>query len=66
MGVNKMLLWEEYKRYYPQGYESTQFYFHLAQLSHARNPSAVFVHKPGDKLFIDFSVIPLMPSMKIT
>lgn len=55
VGVNKALLWEEYKRDYPRGYERTQFFFHLAQLSRARKPSAVLTHKPGDKLFIDFS-----------
>ena len=55
VGVNKALLWEEYKRDFPEGYERTQFFFHLAQLARARKPSAVLTHKPGDKLFIDFS-----------
>lgn len=55
VGVNKALLWEEYKRDYPPGYGRTQFFFHLAQLSRARKPTAVLTHKPADKLFIDFS-----------
>ncbi|QEC52786.1 transposase [Anseongella ginsenosidimutans] len=55
VGVNKMLLWEEYKQAYPAGYGRTQFFFHFAQLSRARKPSAVLTHKPGDKLYIDFS-----------
>lgn len=29
VGVNKQLLYEEYKREYPDGYGSTQFYHHL-------------------------------------
>jgi len=54
-GVTKMLLWEEYRQDYPQGYGHSQFSFHLAQQLIARKPSMVLEHKAGEKLFIDFA-----------
>jgi len=54
-GVTKMLLWEEYRQDYPQGYSHSQFSFHLAQQLIARKPSMVLEHKAGEKLFIDFA-----------
>jgi transposase len=55
VGVNKKLLWEEYRENHPGGYEYTQFCHHLNQQLIARKPSMVLVHKPGEKLFIDFA-----------
>jgi len=55
VGINRKVLWEEYKTDYPQGYEYTQFCHHLKQQLIARNPSAVLVHKPAEKLFVDFA-----------
>lgn len=55
VGVNRKVLWEEYKADYPQGYEYTQFCHHLKQQLIARNPSAVLQHKPAEKLFVDFA-----------
>lgn len=55
VGVNRKVLWEEYKMYYPQGYEYTQFCHHLNQQLIARNPSAVLQHKPAEKLYVDFA-----------
>ena len=55
VGVNRKVLWEEYKVDYPEGYEYTQFCHHLNQQLIARNPSAVLQHKPAEKLFVDFA-----------
>ena len=55
VGVNRKVLWEEYKLDYPQGYEYTQFCHHLNQQLIARNPSAVLQHKPAEKLYVDFA-----------
>jgi transposase len=53
--VTKQILWEEYKRDYPQGYQYSRFchYLHLND----RSEHAVLSqeHMPGEKLFIDFS-----------
>lgn len=54
-GVTKMLLWEEYRQGYPQGYGHTQFFYHLSQQLTARKPSMVLQHNAGEKLFIDFA-----------
>jgi len=54
-GVTRMLLWEEYRQDYPQGYGHSQFSFHLAQQLIARKPSMVLQHTAGEKLFIDFA-----------
>lgn len=54
-GVTRMLLWEEYRQSYPQGYGHSQFFFHLAQQLIARKPSMVLQHKAGEKLFVDFA-----------
>lgn len=54
-GVNKFLLWQEYKQDYPTGYSYTQFCFHLSQQLVARKPSMVLEHKAAEKLFIDFA-----------
>ena len=34
--VTRQLVWEEYKRTHPDGYEKSQFYFHLSQNLKAR------------------------------
>lgn len=54
-GVNKRLLWEEYRESNPDGYGYSQFCFHLQQQKEASKPSAVLQHVPGDKLYIDFA-----------
>ena len=55
VGVTKDLLWREYKKKHPEGYQSSSFchYYNLWKQS-----SAVvmhFEHKAGDKLFIDYT-----------
>lgn len=54
-GVNKRLLWEEYRQQNPDGYGYSQFCYHLHQQQVASRPSMVLVHKPAEKLFIDFA-----------
>lgn len=54
-GVTRLLLWEEYKQSHPNGYQYSQFCFHLQQQQIAASPSMVLTHLPGDKLFIDFA-----------
>jgi transposase len=53
--VTQILLWEEYKEKHPDGYQYTQFCYHLKQHLKAKTPSMVLVHKPGDELYIDFA-----------
>ena len=55
VGVNRRLLWQEYRQQQPQGYSYTQFCFHLSQHQVARKPSMVLHHQPAEKLFIDFA-----------
>src|SRR5690606_856665 len=54
-GVTKSLLWEEYRRQYPEGYSYTQFCYHLQQQQVASRPSMVLEHKPAEKLYMDFA-----------
>ncbi len=53
--VTKKTLWDEYIRETPDGYRYSQFCYHLAQLGHARHPSAVLEHVAGCELYIDFA-----------
>jgi transposase len=55
VGVNRRLLWQEYREQEPQGYSYTQFCFHLSQHLLAGKPSMVLHHEPAEKLFIDFA-----------
>lgn len=55
LGVNRKVLWEEYKADYSGGYGYTQFCHHLNQQLIARKPSMVLQHQPAEKLFIDFA-----------
>jgi transposase len=55
-GVTKYLLWQEYRgECTGGGYAYTQFCHHLNQLMVARMPSAVLVHQPGEKLYVDYA-----------
>ena len=54
-GVNKQVLWEEYRQERPEGYGYSQFCHHLKQHESAARPSMVLHHPPGEKLFIDFA-----------
>ena len=58
-GVTRYLLWQEYREECVSGgyggYSYTQFCYHLNQLMVARTPSAVLVHQPGEKLYVDYA-----------
>ena len=53
--VTLQLLWEEYKRDHPDGYEYTQFRVHYRRFKQKLNPSMRQVHLSGEKLFVDYS-----------
>ena len=56
VGVNRMVLWEEYKSGSPDNhYCYSQFCSVLRQHYKAGRPSLSLEHHPGDKLYIDFA-----------
>lgn len=60
VGVNRTVLWEEYKAQHVSGhYCYSQFCSILRQHHRAGKPSLVLEHVPGDKLYIDFAGKPL-------
>lgn len=53
---NRQIVWEDYKRLHPDGYERSQFFFHLAQnLKAQKSPTSVLHHEPGPELYVDFA-----------
>jgi len=54
-GVTLQLLYEEYKRDNPDGYERTQFYHLYHSWIKKADPVMRFTHKAGEKMFVDFS-----------
>lgn len=54
-GVTKMLLWEEYKEENPDGYNYSQFCYHIKNWQKKNGAVMHFEHKAGDKLFVDFT-----------
>ena len=54
--VTRQLVWEEYKRMYPDGYGKSQFYYHLTQnLKAQKTSTSALPHEPGKELFVDFA-----------
>ena len=54
-GVNRFVLWGEYRKRYPAGYSYSQFCWHFQQWLKAQSASMIMEHEPGDKIFIDFA-----------
>lgn len=54
-GVNRWLLWSEYRQDNPNGYSYTQFCHHLSVYTKLQNSSLPINHIPGDLLYIDFA-----------
>jgi transposase len=54
-GVTRRLLWEEYKKKFPQGYEYTQFCELLSREQKLNNATMHFEYRPGDLLLVDFA-----------
>lgn len=53
--VTKQLLWEEYRTSHPDGYEYSQFCYHLQMYTADSELAMHLSHEPGEKVFIDFS-----------
>ena len=53
--VSRKLLWIEYKKRDPGGYEYSQFCYYLQQAEKVRKVSMVISHDPGDMLYVDFA-----------
>lgn len=54
-GVNRWVLWSEYRQAHPNGYSYTQFCYHLSLYADLKNVSLHIEHIPGDLLYIDFT-----------
>lgn len=53
--VTRMILWEEDFKAGLIGMRYSQFCFHLKRYLKTRHPSMVMLHRPGEKMFIDFA-----------
>lgn len=54
-GVTLHLMWEEYKKSHPDGFELSQFKNLFHEWKNKVNPVMHIEHKAGDKMFIDFA-----------
>jgi transposase len=54
-GVTRQLLWQEYRRQYPEGYGYTQFCILLSEHSRHSKPSMHLEYQPGQLVMIDFA-----------
>lgn len=55
VGVNRMVLWQEYKEKNPGGYSYSQFCYHFQHWNSSQKSSLHIEQKPGDKLYVDFA-----------
>lgn len=53
--VTLMLLWQEYKAQYPEGYQYSQFCHLYRQWSGRVDPVMRQVHRGGEKMFVDYA-----------
>jgi len=54
-GVTLYLLWQEYKRRYPDGYSYSQFCYHFQVWRSLSSLSIYIEHKAVEKMFVDFT-----------
>lgn len=54
-GVRKQLLWEEYKKECPEGYEYSQFCELLSEHTKVTSATMHFEHHPAEKMMVDFA-----------
>jgi transposase len=54
-GVNRWLLWGEYKQKHPDGYSYAHFCAYLRTWMQEQSATMHFEHEPGDRLYIDFA-----------
>ena len=55
VGVTRLLLWEEYKSSYPDGYEYSQFCERFRKEVQRRDLTMSLDHNPGEVLMVDFA-----------
>jgi transposase len=53
--VTRQLVWEEYRRECPDGYEYSQFCYHIQVFTADTEISMHLEHEPGKELFVDFA-----------
>lgn len=53
--VTRQLLWEEYRQEFSDGYGYTRFCHHLNEYIGKKDVTAIFSHRPGEKLMVDFA-----------
>ena len=54
-GVNRWVLWGEYRMLHPDGYSYSQFCDHYRQWKKTMSGSFHQTHQPGEKMFIDYT-----------
>ena len=54
-GVTLLLLWQEYKRKRPEGFQYSQFCHHFLQWRRSSEVRMHIKHKAGDKMFVDYA-----------
>jgi transposase len=54
-GVTLMLLWQEYKELYPNGYQTSQFCHLYRQWAKQLDPVMRQEHRGGEKMFVDYA-----------
>ena len=55
VGVTIQIMWEQYIRENPDGYQSSQFRFHYKNWGKKVNPVMHMTHKSGDKMYVDYA-----------
>jgi len=54
-GMTRQILWEDYKKSYPDGFCRSQFNYYFRLFRAQINPVMHIEHKAGDKLYVDFT-----------
>jgi transposase len=52
--VTLLLLWQEYRQLYPEGYSYSQFHFHFSRWKRKQGIVMRQQHRAGEKLFLDY------------
>ena len=65
-GINRMVLWGEYKRRVPEGYNYSRFCDHFRRWRKARQGTMHFDHEPGREMYMDFAGTPLYITDRVT
>jgi transposase len=55
VGVSVQIMWEEYIKENPDGYQSSQFRVHYKNWGKRVNPVMHMTHKSGDKMYVDYA-----------